>query len=78
VLQSLTASVGVKPPFEVPAGVELTVRRSGDKQWIYLMNHTATTQNINLLKSFRDFVTGDSLARKVNLNGYEVRLLQAV
>ena len=39
VLRTLSGLAGVKQPLEVPPGVEVTVRRAGDKQWIFVLNH---------------------------------------
>ena len=41
VLRTLSGLAGVKPPLDVPPGVEVTVRRAGDKQWIFVLNHTS-------------------------------------
>jgi beta-galactosidase len=39
VLRTLSALAGVEQPLDVPPGVEMTVRTSGDKRWIFLLNH---------------------------------------
>jgi beta-galactosidase len=77
VLQSLAALAGVKQLFQVPAGVELTVRRAGDKQWIFLLNHTSAPQAINVPRTLRDLLTGETLTQKVGLDAFGVRVLQA-
>jgi beta-galactosidase len=75
VLGTFTASVGVKPPFEVPLGVELTMRRSGNKRWICLLNHNAGAQTINLPGTFKDAVSGESHSGATELPGYSVMVL---
>jgi beta-galactosidase len=77
VLRSLSASAGVKQPFEVPSGVELTVRKSVNKQWVFLLNHTADPQSVSIPGAFTDLVTGEAQNGKVDLSGYGVRVLQA-
>jgi beta-galactosidase len=77
VLQKLADLAGVKQLFQVPAGVELTVRRSGDKQWVFLLNHTSAPQAINVPRTFKDLLTGETLTQKVGLDAYGVRVLQA-
>ena len=77
VLRTLSAMAGVKAPFEVPAGVELTVRKVGDKQWIFLLNHSSVTQSVSIPKSFTDLLTGSSHTGKLDVNGYGVRVLLA-
>jgi beta-galactosidase len=76
VLQKLADLAGVKQLFQVPAGVELTVRRAGDKQWIFLLNHTSAPQGINVPRTFKDLLTGETLTQKVGLDAYGVRVLQ--
>jgi beta-galactosidase len=67
----------VQKPLEVPAGVELTVRKTTAKEWIFLLNHTANTQTISISKAFTDLVTGESQTGKVKMIPYGVRVLQA-
>jgi beta-galactosidase len=77
VLRSLAARAGVKTPLEVPPGVEVTVRNAGNKQWMFLLNHTPTAQTINIPKTFVDLLTSESHTGTVDLSGYGVRVLQA-
>jgi len=67
---------GVKPPLEVPPGIELTVRRAGDKQWIFVLNHTSVSQSVSIPKTFTDLLTGGTHNGKVDVSGYGVRVLQ--
>jgi beta-galactosidase len=77
VLRTLAAQSGVKPWLEVPSGVEMTVRASGDKQWIFLLNHTASLQTINIPRPFTDLLTGEAHNENLSLSAYGVRVLQA-
>ena len=77
VLRTLAALAGVKQPLEVSSGVELTVRKSGDKQWIFLLNHTATAQKVSLPKPFTDLLTKEAQSGTIELSGYGVKVLQA-
>ncbi len=77
VLRALAASAGVKRPFDVPAGVELTVRKSGDKRWIFLLNHTSVAQTVSLPTAFTDLLTKEAQSKTVELSGYGVKVLQA-
>ena len=77
VLRTLAALAGVKQPLEVSSGVELTVRKSSDKQWIFLLNHTATAQKVSLPKPFTDLLTKDAQSGTIELSGYGVKVLQA-
>lgn len=77
VLRSLSGMAGVKLPLEVPAGVEVTVRKAGDKQWIFVLNHTASSQSVSLPKAFVDLLSGEKLTGKIDISAYGVRVLQA-
>jgi len=76
VLRTLSGLAGVKPPLEVPPGIELTVRRAGDKQWIFVLNHTSVSQSVSIPKTFTDLLTGGTHDGKVDVSGYGVRVLQ--
>jgi beta-galactosidase GanA len=76
VLESLCGSAGVRQPFNVPRGVELTVRTAGGKRWIFLLNHTSDTQTIGNSKNFTDLLTRESMTGKINLGAYAVRIMQ--
>ncbi|MGH9540190.1 MAG: beta-galactosidase [Terriglobales bacterium] len=75
VLRSLSQSAGVKQPFDVPAGVEMTVRKSGDKEWIFLLNHAAVAQTVSIPKPMTDLLTKEAHSGTIELSGYGVRVL---
>ena len=75
VLQTFSGMAGVKPPLEAPARVEVTVRKSGNKQWIFVLNHTSAIQSVNVPGAVTDLLTGESLTGKIELSGYGVRIL---
>jgi beta-galactosidase len=75
VLRTVAASAGVQPAVEVPAGVEMTVRKAGDKQWIFLLNYTSVAQTVTIAKPFTDLLTRQALSGTVELSGYGVRVL---
>ncbi len=77
VLRAFSALAGVEQPLDVPLGVEMTVRKSGDKQWIFLLNHTSALQTVSILGSFADLLTKETYAGKIQLSAYGVRVLQA-
>jgi beta-galactosidase len=66
---------GVTQPLEVPAGVELTVRKSGDKQWIFVLNHTAASQSVTLPRAFVDLLSGERHTGTIEVSAYGVRVL---
>jgi beta-galactosidase len=76
VLGTLVALSGSKSAFEIPRGVELTTRKSGSKQWIYVLNHTATAQTITLPGRFKNLLSGATLDSKAGIDPYGVLILQ--
>jgi beta-galactosidase len=77
VLRTLSGLAGIKPPLEVPAGIELTVRRAGDKQWIFVLNHSSVSQSVSIPKTFADLLTGKTRTGKIDVSGYGVQVLQS-
>jgi len=75
VLRTLTGSAGVHPATEVPPGVEMTVRKSGDKEWIFLLNNTSVAQTVKVPKPLTDLLTEQSHSGTVELSGYGVSVL---
>ncbi len=78
VLRSLARSASVQQPLDAPRGVEPTVRTSGGKNWVFLLNHTGDVQSVGIATNFTDIVTEEKLAGRVSLESYGVRILQAV
>jgi beta-galactosidase len=77
-LGKLQAMAAVKQPLQTPPGVEVTVRRAGGKQWMFLLNHGAEARSVNLPGQFTDLVSGEARPGKVELKGYDARVLLAV
>jgi len=77
VLRGFSASAGVRQLLDVPSGVEVTVRKSDRKRWIFLLNHTATVQTVDIPAPHTDLLTGERQTRTVSLSAYGVRVLQA-
>ena len=77
VLGILLGTAGVKPPFDLPRGVERTVRQSGDKRWVFFLNHTPAPQVVTLPGQHKDLLTGAIRTGKVTLAPYDVMVLLA-
>ena len=75
VLRTLSGLAGVKQPLDVPPGVEVTLRHAGDKQWIFVLNHTAVSQSVSLPKTYTDLLTGKTRTGKIDVSGYDVQVL---
>jgi beta-galactosidase len=78
VLRTLSASAGVRPLLEVPSGVEVTLRKSDRKQWIFLLNHTDASKTINISAPYTDLLSGERHTGSVTLIPYGVRVLHAI
>ncbi len=76
VLATLVATAGSKSTFEIPRGVELTTRKSGSAQWIYVLNHTGAAQTITLPGRFKNVLSGGTLESKASIDPYGVLVLQ--
>lgn len=77
VVRNFTRMAGVRPELEAPAGVEFTVRRLGNKQWIFLLNHTPQRQMVKLPGNFRDLISRQPETGNTELAAYGVRVLEA-
>ena len=76
VLGTLLETAGIKSTFDVPRGVEITTRKAGDRQWVFLLNHSEKSREATLPGRFTDLLTGTTNAGKVALRPYDVLVLQ--
>jgi beta-galactosidase len=74
-LGTFAASAGVRRPIEVPTGVELTVRKSGSKRWMFVLNHNSEAQTINLPGTYKNAVSEESHSAATEIPGYGVLVL---
>jgi beta-galactosidase len=75
VLGALLTESAVKGIATVPAGVEVTLRRAGGRQWMYLLNHNAGAVTIAVPGSGKDALTGTSYTGSVTLEPHGVTVL---
>jgi len=75
VLGKFAASAGVKPPLEVPIGVEVTVRKSGSRRWMFVLNHNGAAQTVNLPETYKDALSGESHSGATEIPAYGVLVL---
>jgi beta-galactosidase len=73
----LLGSSGVKPIVDLPRGVERAVRQSGDKRWVFLLNHTPQPQEVALSDQHKDLLAGAVRTGQVTLAPYDLLVLQA-
>lgn len=76
VLRRLLGMSGSKSDFDVPNGIEVTRRRTGAKEWIFVLNHAAESQRLRLPGKFKAVLTGGSLEGTAEVKPYEVLILQ--
>ncbi|HEY9525879.1 MAG TPA: beta-galactosidase trimerization domain-containing protein, partial [Anaerolineales bacterium] len=69
-------SAGIRPVFNVPAGVEATARWHGNQQLIFLLNHTGEAREISIAQTHQDLLRGTAVNGIVTLPPYGVFLLQ--
>jgi len=53
----------------------MTVRKAGDKEWIFLLNNTSVVQTVTIPRAFTDLLTKDAHSGTIELSGYGVRVL---
>jgi beta-galactosidase len=76
VLMTLLGANGIKSGFAAPRGVELTVRKSGGKQWVFVLNHTSAKQKVSLPGAFQETLMGKTYSGSVELEPYDAKVLQ--
>jgi beta-galactosidase len=60
---------------ELPRGVTVRERRSGDNTYLFFQNFTTDTHRIELNEQYRDLVTGAAVRNELRLDAYGVRVL---
>ena len=78
VLLTLIATAGVKSPLEVPAGIEVTRRRTDRDIITFVLNHTNAPQSIQIAGTSKELLTGSTRSGTVSLEPYGVCVLQSV
>jgi beta-galactosidase len=74
-LMKLAGMAGVKPVLQAARGVEVTVRRAGGKQWTFLLNHSGEARSVDLPGRYTDVVSGTAVTGRLELKGYDARVL---
>jgi beta-galactosidase len=70
-----TAAKAAGAQLDGPDGVEMTVRQSGSKRWVFLMNPKSEAQKIKIEKPGTDLLTGQARSGEIELNPYSVQVL---
>jgi beta-galactosidase len=73
----LIAQAGVAPPLIAPPGVEVTARTDGSGRLLFVLNHTATTQELTLDRAYRNLLSdGSRLYGRAPLDAHAVLILE--
>ncbi|MGX1827908.1 beta-galactosidase [Paenibacillus taichungensis] len=76
-LGQLAATKNIASLLDTPEGVEVTARTKDGQQYLFVMNHNATTQSYDLGKAeARDLLTDRSLSGTIEIEGRGVQLLE--
>lgn len=76
IVRTLLEMSGSKSELGAPTGVEVTRRRAGQREWIFLLNHATKPQKITLPGRFKSVLDGTSFDGSMDLKPYEVQVLQ--
>jgi beta-galactosidase len=66
----------IHPVLATPDGVEATERWQGDRRLLFLLNHTATTQEVQLAQSCEDLLSGAVVKESVKIPPFGVCVLE--
>ena len=76
-LAEICADCGVRSPMRVPAGVEVTTRFNEHGEFLFLLNHNATLQFVDIGPRIRrDLLTGEMIKGQCQLAPRDARVLQ--
>ena len=76
-LTQICSDCGVRPPMRVPAGVEVATRFNEHGEFLFLLNHNATMQFVDIGPRIRrDLLTGEMIKGQCQLGPRDARVLQ--
>ena len=56
--------------------MEITRRRAGGREWVFVLNHSNEAQKVTLPGTFTSVLVKKSVGRELELKPYEVVVLQ--
>lgn len=77
-LGRIIAAHGITAPLSAPAGVEIAVRERNSHRLLFILNHTAEVQHVQLPSDHRDLLRGMRVTGTLALASYDVRILAPV
>lgn len=75
VLIAIERMAGVTSMIQVPHGVEVTTRQSGNHEWTYVLNQTGKPQVLELERAYKNCISGGPVQGKQTLEPYGVMVL---
>ena len=75
VLRTVLAMSGTSSVIQAPQGVEVTRRRAGEKEWMFVLNHTPNEQKVGLAGKFSAVVGNAPSDGTLKLRGYDLAVL---
>lgn len=76
VLTGALREAGGSPGPTLPAGVEMTRRRAGGREWVFLLNHRPQATSVTLAGVYRDLLSNETARGAVSLGPFGVRVLE--
>jgi beta-galactosidase len=76
ILRMAIATSGSKSEFEAPRGVEVTRRKAGTKEWVFVLNHTAESQKVGVPANLKALIGESPSSSTLTLPAYGVAVLQ--
>ena len=76
VLRAVLAMSGTYSAFQAPRGVEVTRRRGGETEWVFVLNHTAEVQKISVPGKFNAVVGNGPSDGTLTLSAYDLAVLK--
>ena len=77
-LERACREVSMQPPLEVPPGVEVVRRRTGEASFLFVLNHNDESVGLRLKGPGRDLLTGTDQAGELILEPMGVAVLEEV
>jgi beta-galactosidase len=76
VLRTVLATSGSSLTIQAPRGVEVTRRRTRDKEWVFALNHTPEDQKVSMPGKFSAVVGNGLSDGALTLRGYDLAVLE--
>jgi len=80
VVDVLIDELGLKSPvqdwLDVPAEVEIGIRASGDKVYVFLLNYSDQPVTIHLRQAAKEMITNQEIENTVEFSAFDVMILE--